>query len=323
MTSISRRGLITGAASGALALGASGLALPAFAQAPMLGPARPTFRRFTLGNFEVTTLLDGAVPVPDPQTIFGTDQDPEAVAELLTENDLPTAVAEFTFIPVLVNTGDSLILFDTGNGEGARPARGQLATQIEAAGYSAGQVDKVVLTHMHGDHIGGLLESGVPAFPNAKIYGPEADYDFFSSEDRIGTPGEGWYKGVTANVTPIIDRVQFIRPGESVASGIEAIDASGHTPGHTVYHIESDGKRLLLAADTANHFVLSLQRPDWEVRFDIDKQAAAATRKEIFGMVAADSIPFIGYHNPFPGVGYLTAQGDGFRFEPASYQLNI
>ena len=90
-----------------------------------------------------------------------------------------------------------------------------------------------------------------------------------------------------------------------------------------VWHIESDGQRLLLAADTANHFVLSLQRPDWEVRFDIDKAAAAASRKEILGMVAANSIPFIGYHMPFPGVGYLSAQGDGFRFEPASYQLNI
>ena len=323
MKSLSRRGLITGAASGALALGVTGLALPAIAQAPMLGPARPTFRRFKLGNFEVTTLLDGAVPVPDPQTIFGTDQDPEAVAALLAENDLPAAVAEFTFIPVLVNTGESLILFDTGNGEGARPARGLLSERIAAAGYGIDQIDTVVLTHMHPDHIGGMMEAGAPAFPNAKYVTGATEYDFFSSTDRMGSPAEGVHQLVMSNVAPVADRITFVNPGDSVASGVEAVAAFGHTPGHMVWHIESDGQRLLLAADTANHFVLSLQRPDWEVRFDIDKAAAAASRKEILGMVAADSIPFIGYHMPFPGVGYLSAQGDGFRFEPASYQLNI
>ncbi len=323
MTSISRRRLITGAATGALALGASGLAAPVLAKAPMLGPVRPTFRRFELGNFEITTLLDGAAPVPDPQTIFGTDQDPETVAALLRENDLPTGVAEFTFIPVLVNTGDSLILFDTGNGEGARPSRGLMSERLAAAGYGVDQVDTVVLTHMHPDHIGGMMEGGAPTFPNASYVTGAIEYDFFSNPDRMGSPAEGVHQLVMTNVAPVAEKTTFVGPGDSVAPGVEAIAAFGHTPGHMVWHVESEGRRLLLAADTANHFVLSLQRPDWEVRFDMDKAAAAATRKEILGMVAADSIPFIGYHMPFPGVGYLSALETGFRFEPASYQLNV
>jgi len=323
MIPLTRRTLLATGAAGTLATLTAGLARPARAEAPMLGPSRPTFRRFTLGTFEVTTLLDGAAPVPDPHTIFGTTEDPAAVAALLEANSLPTAAAEFTFIPVLVNTGASLILFDTGNGAAARPARGNLAAQVTAAGYAPEQVDTVVITHMHPDHIGGMLEDGAPAFANADYVTGAAEYDFFASADRMGSPAEGVHTLVTSNVTPFAERMRFIAPGESVVPGIEAMDAFGHTPGHMIYHIESAGARLVLTADTANHFVLSLQRPDWEVRFDMDKEAAAATRRRVFGMLAADRVPFIGYHMPFPGLGYVTAADDGFRFEPASYQFNI
>ena len=311
----------------ALALGTAALAtpaiLPAFAAAPMLGPARPTFRRVQLGAFEVTTLLDGASPVPDPHTIFGTNQDPADVAALLEANNLPTGAAEFTFAPVLVNTGDSLILFDTGNGADARPARGNLLTRIEEAGYTADQVDTVVLTHMHPDHIGGMMEGDAPAFPNADYVTGSTEWDFWASEDRIGSPAEGVHQLFNAKVRPFAERTRFLTPGEAVVSGIEALDAFGHTPGHMAYHIESEGQRLVLIADTANHFVLSMERPDWEVRFDLDKEAAAATRRSLLGMIAADGVPFIGYHMPFPAMGYLQASGDGFAYEAASYQLNI
>ncbi len=99
--------------------------------------------------------------------------------------------------------------------------------------------------------------------------------------------------------------------------------AHGHTPGHTAFHIESDGKRLLLGGDFCNHYVVSLQRPDWHVRFDMDKEGAVATRKKILGMLAADKIPFTAYHMPFPAVGYVENKDGGFRYVPASYQLNL
>ncbi|NKB27008.1 MAG: hypothetical protein GKR99_05420 [Rhodobacteraceae bacterium] len=105
--------------------------------------------------------------------------------------------------------------------------------------------------------------------------------------------------------------------------GITAVAAHGHTPGHMAYMLDSGGKQMLLIADTANHAVWSLERPDWEVRFDMDKAAAAATRRKLLGMVAADRIPLIGYHLPFPAVGYVEVRGDGFAYVPASYQLML
>jgi glyoxylase-like metal-dependent hydrolase (beta-lactamase superfamily II) len=106
-------------------------------------------------------------------------------------------------------------------------------------------------------------------------------------------------------------------------SGIEALDASGHTPGHMAFHIESAGRPLLVTADTANHFVVSLQRPDWHVRFDMDKERATASRKRIFDLIATERIPFSGYHMPFPAVGYVEKQELGYRYVPVAYQLAL
>jgi glyoxylase-like metal-dependent hydrolase (beta-lactamase superfamily II) len=119
------------------------------------------------------------------------------------------------------------------------------------------------------------------------------------------------------------DKITMLDDGGSVVSGITAMLAAGHTPGHMIYQVESNGQRLAITADTANHYVFSLQYPDWEVRFDADKAAAAATRKAVFGMIAADRIPFIGYHMPFPGVGYAEPKDAGFRFVPMSYQMML
>lgn len=294
------------------------------AEVPMAGPADQVINRFKLGDFEVTSISDGHRIVPDPQSIFGRDQLPDTVEELLAENFLPTNAMRFTFAPVLINTGEDLVLFDTGNGaNGRNGGAGRLLENISKAGYSPDQVSVVVISHMHPDHIGGLMEDGKPAYPNARYVAGKVEFDFWSDKAREGTRAEGVHKLVMANVAPLAEGMTLISEGDSVVSGITGMEAFGHTPGHMVFHVESGGKRLMLTADTANHFVLSLQRPDWEVIFDSDKAMGAATRKKIFDMIAADRIPFIGYHMPFPAVGYVEKMDVGYRYIPETYQLDL
>lgn len=313
----SRRRLMTGA----LAMGAMAVAAPrVFASAPLQGAAPASVHRYKVGSVEITAILDGVWPVEKPETIFGTNQKPEDVAALLQANFLPADKMAIGFTPVVVNTGKELVLFDTGRGSANG---GQLAATLAAAGFTPEQIDIVVITHCHPDHIGGVAADGKASFPNARYVIGETEYAFWSAPERLSGPTEGAAKLVAANVTPFKDKMTFLKNDSEVVPGIRAIDAPGHTPGHMGFHIESEGKRLLLGGDFCNHYVLSLQRPDWEVKFDADKATAAATRKTLLGMLASDRIPFTSYHMPFPSVGFIETASEGYRFVPASYQLTL
>ncbi len=251
----------------ALHLGAGLLAAPfilratggaAHAAAPMLGATRPSVNRFKLGDFEITTVADGGITLDGPHPIFGMDQDVAAVQALAEENHLSPTKMEIQFNPVIVNTGSELVILDTGNGAARRPNAGNFLAALQSAGYTPDQVDVVVLTHMHPDHIGGLMENGSPAFPNARYVTGRQEYDFWAAPDRLSGPTEGAAKLVQSNVTPLADKMTFLEPGGDAVSGITAVEAYGHTPGHMAYHLESAGKRLLVWADTANHFVVSV-----------------------------------------------------------------
>lgn len=310
--------------------GTVGLATPqiltraAYAQAPMSEVENPGFSRFALGGFEVTAIQDGTRAMEEPHTIFGEDQAPEDVAALLEANFLPTDRSLNGFTPVLVNTGSELVLFDTGLGAAAREGgMGKLRSRLESSGYGAGDVTVVVLTHFHGDHIGGLMEDGAPAFPNARYVMGQAEYDFWTADERMSGPTEGNANAVRANVVPLAEQATFLDDGDEVVPGISAMLAAGHTPGHMIFNLESEGSRLVLTADTANHYVLSVQRPDWHVSFDMDKEEAAQTRRRVFDMIASERVPFIGYHMPFPSAGFLEKIDQGYRFVPVSYQLEL
>jgi len=303
--SFTRRAALAGAVALPLTLAAGGAARAA---APMLGVGGSPFNRLKVGGFEVTTLLAGTRAVPDPQTIFGLNVSPEDFAAVSQAANIPTDQAQVFFTPTLVNTGAELVLFDTGlNGPATVAA-------LQAAGYTADQVDRVVITHMHGDHIGGLLTDGAPTYANAAYMTGAAEFDAW---DMAGN------EAFETNVRPLADRFTFLDDGGSVASGLTAMAAFGHTPGHMTYMVESEGTQLLIGGDFTNHYVWSLAHPDWEVRFDRDKEAAAATRRRILGMLAADKVALIGYHMPWPGVGYVETRGDGFHFVPHSYQLML
>ncbi|MTH96759.1 MBL fold metallo-hydrolase [Roseibium sp. RKSG952] len=316
---LTRRAALLGA--GGMAVGAT-LASTGIAQAAAekQGAMVRPVSRYGVGDFEVNTLLDGAVPVGDPQKTFGMNVDADTFNAHSSANFIPSDSFTAFFTPTLVNTGNELVLFDAGVGEGGRPARGNMRAALESAGYTPEQVDVVVLTHMHPDHIGGLMEGGAPAFPNARYVTGQQEYDFWSGMDP---EANGVTKLMAKNVKPLADKMTFIGGGDSVAPGITAVPAFGHTPGHMLYMLENNGEQLLLAADFANHYAWSLAKPEWEVRFDMDKEAAAATRKQVLDMLASDKVPFVGYHMPFPAVGYVEANGGGYRYVPESYQLRM
>ena len=282
---------------------------PAAAQGTTAPPAAiPPYRRMQLGNFTVTTLLAATRPMEEPQGVFGMNATPEEFAALSAAAFIPADKSLNFFTPTLVETGSEKILFDTGlSAEGIRAALG-------AAGHDPASITTVVLTHMHPDHIGGLSDDAGATFANAAYVTGQAEFDHWAAAGN---------EGFEAKVRPLADKMRFLGDGEDVTGGVTSVLAAGHTPGHMAYWLQSEGRQLVLIADTANHYVWSLQKPDWEVRYDADKAAAAATRRSLLGRIAGDKVPFVGYHMPFPGVGYLEAKDDGFRFEPASYQLDL
>lgn len=323
---ISRRGALTGAAAvaGAVTLAGldvSGRASTAQAAAPLRGVMRPHAVRFKLGAFEITNILDGTVKRPGPYPIFGEDQPEADVKAFARANRLPDSEMENGYTVTLLNTGAELILFDTGSGRGGASGTGHLVARLEEAGYHADDIDVVVITHGHPDHIGGLMANGGPQFKNARYVIGRVEYDYWSAGKSIPEARAANQKLFVEKVVPLADKTTFIDAGATVVNGVTAVEAFGHTPGMLAYLIESEGRRLMLWADVTNHYVMSLARPDWHVRFDGDKSAAAETRQKILSMVATDGIPAIGYHMPFPSVGYVEKAEGGFRWVPVTYQL--
>ncbi|WP_072391051.1 MBL fold metallo-hydrolase [Hyphomicrobium sp. CS1GBMeth3] len=323
----SRRNFLATAASLTAAPLVSGLATPAVAAAPSLGAWQPKYWRYKVGSFEITTISDSEVFIDGPFPLIGANATEPDVKQLMRDNLLPEARYQPGFSPTLVNTGRELILFDTGNGENGfvkRPDGGWLAANLAQAGFKPEDVDIVVLSHGHPDHVGGVIEGGKPLFPNARYYIGQIEYDFWAPEGKHTGEIEGMAAVFRTNTKPVADRFTFLKPGDDVVPGIRAVEAYGHTPGHLNFHIESEGRAIYFWGDCAHHQVASLARPDWHCVFDIDREQAAITRKRVYDKLATDRIPIIGYHMPFPSVGYLERDGQSaYRWLPHSYQLNL
>jgi glyoxylase-like metal-dependent hydrolase (beta-lactamase superfamily II) len=312
-------------AGGAAALGAiaGGLPIAAHAAAPMLGVSRPSIYRFKLGAFEVTNILDGYVQGNGPHPTFGSNQPAEVVQALAAAHGLSTTRHENPYVVTLVNTGKELVMFDAGNAKGRLKTAGNLADLLVTAGYSPSQVDIVIITHGHPDHVGGLMHEGKAVYPNARYVFGAAEFDYWNKGANIAEARKATRDVFMSQAAPLAEKATMIKAGDEVVSGIRSVAAYGHSPGMLAFHIESDGRRLYNWADTANHYLISLQHPEWHVGFDQDKDMAVETRKKTFDMLAAEKIPVAGFHMPFPSVGYVEKSGTGYRWVPASFQFNL
>jgi glyoxylase-like metal-dependent hydrolase (beta-lactamase superfamily II) len=297
----------------------------------MQGEMQPTIYRFKLGGFEVATIMDSKVIREGLTPSFGGEAGAAEVKALAAANRIDSNRYEHPFTPVIVNTGKQLVLFDTGNGalsveneqlKGRLPP-GKLVERMAQAGYKPEDIDVVVITHGHPDHIGGLTKTGQPVFSKARYVFGTADFDFWKKGENVREARKFNRELYVKICLPLADRSTFVKPGDEVVPGIRAVDAFGHSPGLMAYHIESEGKQLLNWADTCNHYVVAVQRPDIQLDVDDDKEKAAATRKRILDMVATDKLFVTGFHMPFPGIGYVEKSAGGYRWVPHSYQLNL
>jgi glyoxylase-like metal-dependent hydrolase (beta-lactamase superfamily II) len=297
----------------------------ALAKAPFLGTYSSTFFRFKLGEFEITTISDGEAVIKTAHPIFGANAKKEEVNKVLKSNLLPENIFNPFFTPTIINTGKEVILFDTGNGDdgfAGRPHAGNLVKQLAVAGFKPEEIDIVVLSHGHSDHIGGVKEKDKEVFTNATYVISEIEFDFWNNKNNLSKGLEKFSKVYDNATNGIKEKFKTIKSGQDVVTGVKAIATHGHTPGHLSFHIESKGQQTLILNDCAHHHVLSLAHPEWHFAFDIDKEQGAKTRKNIFDMCSKDQIPVIGFHMPYPSVGYIEARKvGGYRWVPHSYQL--
>jgi glyoxylase-like metal-dependent hydrolase (beta-lactamase superfamily II) len=291
--------------------------------ASLHGALRHPAHRFVLGAFEVTTILDGAIAlgVSPPFLLDESEDEIQAIARAAR---LPVDRLENNFVPTLVNTGEALVLFDTGCGHYRRDkGAGLLLERLADAGYAPGDVDAVALTHVHPDHIGGLLEDGVIAFPNAELMIGRREFFAWKSGEDIPpqrTENRAMFLDVVA---PLEERFRFLDDGDEVVPGVTAEAAFGHSLGHMMFRVRSEGKEALIWGDVANHYVFSVGHPTAKVGFDDDKAMAIETRLRVLEAAARDGALIVGHHMPFPSAGFVEREGDGYRWVPAAYQLRL
>jgi glyoxylase-like metal-dependent hydrolase (beta-lactamase superfamily II) len=305
---------------GAAALAMAGAARPALAQ------SRPGFYRFKVGDIEVTSISDGArlgklTASPSKSASF------EQFQDALAADGLPRDEIATNFNTLAVRNGKSLFVIDTGNGlNTAASGTGQAATNFRAAGYDPKDVEAVIISHFHGDHIGGLITpERAQAFPNAEVRVPLVEFNYWMDDANMNAApeGSGLRNGHT-NVRRVFGAIpgKFVSKfewGKEVAPGITAMGTPGHTPGHTSFRVASGNTSLIVQADVVSGIgSVFVRHPDWFAGGDMDGPTAVATRRKLYDVLVADKLLTTGYHLPVPGVGNVEKSGAGYKFTPVA-----
>jgi glyoxylase-like metal-dependent hydrolase (beta-lactamase superfamily II) len=298
-----------------------GLAIGAMAEVPpATSPTQtPGFYKGYLGTFEVTALSDGTASRHLDQIL----SNPELVREELNADHQSEPVA-VSINAYLINTGSHLILVDTGAGELFGPLSGLLLSNLTAAGYRADQVDIILLTHIHGDHSGGLSVQGKRQFPNATVYvdGRETAH-WLNKDEEAKAPASSRktfeQSQTTVNPYVVAKRLVEFRPDSEVIPGITARTAPGHTPGHTAYLVESQGHKLLLWGDTIHAAEVQFDHPEVTVQYDVNTDEAIRSRQQLLDFAAKTGVLVGSAHISFPGLGHVRKVGSGYRWLPIPY----
>ena len=316
---LSRRHALAGAAAVAVAPLLSG---PGKAVTPVPDKQAPSFYRYKVGDIQVTVVSDGrnTFPLDDKFILNATKQD---VSAALQQAFLPGDVMTIYFAPLVINTGGKLVVLDTGNGPLAKTnskgANGLFADNMAAAGFDPRAVDMVVISHFHGDHVNGLLTAeGTPAFPNAEVLVPEVEWKFWMDDGEMSRAPAGRMQGLFKNNRNIFEAAlrKNVTPyewGKEVAPGLLAVETMGHTPGHTSYVLSSGSGKVFIQSDVTNNPNPFASHPGWHAAFDQDAEMAEQTRRRVYDMVVAEKLQLQGFHYPFPGLGNVVKDGDGYR----------
>jgi glyoxylase-like metal-dependent hydrolase (beta-lactamase superfamily II) len=320
LSDVTRRNLFAGAS-----LAVAG-ALPAQAAAPTIGKQGPSIYRYRVGEFEITALYDGVWYRPIDEK-FIRHADYADVQREMSDAFMPAEKLATPFTTILVNTGKKLILLDTGTGGQIAATAGAFSQNLAAAGIDPKAIDTIVISHFHPDHINGIkTKDNALIFPNAEIMVPQAEWAFWTDDANMRAAPEGLkiaFHNVRRIFTDIANEVTRYEGGREVAPGVETVAAPGHTPGHTVFALQSGKDALMVLSDTTQHPALFARHPDWQPQFDIDGPAAVATRKKLLDRAAADRMLVTGYHFPFPACGHIVKRHDGYEHVPLLWDITV
>ncbi len=292
----------------------------AMAAAPMAKTSAPGYFRLMLGAFEVTALSDGTVELPIDQLLSEpAAKTYQALAKSFLKAPLETSVNAY-----LINTGDRVVLIDTGAAGLFGPTLGKLLANLKASGYEPAQIDEIYLTHLHPDHVGGLMSNGVLAFPNAIVRADQDESDYWLSQanmDRAPAASKGFFQGAMGSLTPYVtaNKYKSFHGNTQLIPGVRSLASVGHTIGHTSYAIESEGQKLLIVGDLIHVAAVQFDKPSITIAFDSDPKAAEAARGKVFMQAVNDGALIAAAHIQFPGLGHLRSIGKSYQWVPVNY----
>ncbi len=294
----------------------------AVAEAPQQKTQVPGYYRLMLGQFEVTALYDGAIDL-DEKLLKNIDK--RDIQRLLAREFLKGPKVQTAVNAYLVNTGNKLVLIDAGAAKLFGPGLGNIVDNLRAAGYTPEQVDTVLVTHLHGDHINGLVTpDGQRVFTNAEVWSAKADNDFWLSEaiaNQAPKDFQPFFKMSRDAAAPYLaaGKWKTFDSDRELLAGVSSVDTHGHTPGHASYLFQSGDQRLLVLGDLVHNHAVQFARPEVAFEFDNDPKQAVATRKRIFHKAAREKLMVAGMHLPFPGVGHVRKEAKGYAWVPAEF----